>query len=287
MRVGLVGGRGYIGEFLQKELLQLSKIEQVQMWDKKKSGDTLYMDLEHLENFDFSNLSQVDCIIILAAVSSPDVCARDFESSWRINVEGTITLISAAIERSIRVLFFSSDAVFGPDTNIFYEDSETNASTAYGKMKKVIEDTFKANSLFKAIRLSYVVSSSDRFIRYCLDCIKKGSTADVYHPFYRNCITVTNVVEIVVWLLLHWDTYSSWVLNAAGSELVSRLRLADELNRILEGRLQYLVRYPGDEFYTNRPAITQMKSKFLYELEIIPELSFSEAFRIEMQGVLE
>jgi dTDP-4-dehydrorhamnose reductase len=265
----------------------MQDVSHITILDKQEKDGIQYLDLEHADDFETETLDGTDYLVFLAAVSSPDLCEKDFGTSWKITVEGTRRFIRAALDKGIRVLFFSSDAVFGEDAGIFDEDSPTLAKTAYGSMKKAIEDEFRVDHAFKAIRLSYVVSSADRFIRYCLGCLERDEVAQVFHPFYRNCITVTTVVDIVEWLLNNWDGYPGWVLNVAGPELVSRLRLADELNRISQGRLRYSMVNPGQAFYANRPAITQMRSKYLYELGIIPEMSFTEAFRAEMQGVAQ
>jgi len=287
MNVCLVGGCGYIGGFLNRRLSGMKDVSRITILDKQDKDGIQYLDLEHADDFRTVAFDGLDYLVFLAAVSSPDLCEKDFNASWRINVEGTRCIISAALEKGVRVLFFSSDAVFGEDVEIFDEDSLTLGSTAYGRMKKAIEDEFRGMHGFKAIRLSYVVSSADRFIRYCLGCLDRDEEAQVFHPFYRNCITVTTVVDVVAWLLLNWDSYPGWVLNVAGLELVSRLRLADELNRISRDRLRYSVVNPGQAFYANRPAITQMKSKYLYKLGIIPKISIMEAFRLEMQGVTQ
>jgi len=184
------------------------------------------------------------------------------------------------------VLFFSSDAVFGDiPGHIYTEESETKGDTAYGRMKKAVEDRFLGHPLFKAIRLSYVASSGDHFVTYCLDCIRNGEAAEVFHPFYRNCTVLTDVVDIVLWFARHFDAYKPSVLNAAGPELVSRIRIADEINRVLGGRLLYTVTMTGDEFFKNRPRITQMKSLYLEPYNITEKGAFTEKIQKELRGV--
>ncbi len=181
------------------------------------------------------------------------------------------------------MLFFSSDAVFGDiPGQIYNEESETKAKTPYGCMKKAVEDEFKIVSCFKAIRLSYVASAKDRFISYCLSCIKSGKIADIYHPFYRNVIVVSDVVNTVVWFIQHWDEYKPFVLNVAGRELVSRIRIADELNRHLGGKLNYIISTPEDNFYKNRPKITQMESLYMKQYNILEDNTFTEKIKREL-----
>ena len=236
--------------------------------------------------FEYDGLKGIDYVIFTAAISGPDMCANEYDKCWNINVTGTSHFIREVIKRGVRVLFFSSDAAFGDiPGRIYDEDSETQAYTAYGKMKKAIEDEFKGSPLFKCIRLSYVASANDKFISYCLNCIRKGETAEIFHPFYRNCTTVCDVIKAIAWLLNNWSSYVPFVLNVTGTELVSRIRMADELNRYFGNKLKYVVTRPDDRFFKNRPQVTQMKSKYLYSLGIVDEQSFTEKFQKELSNI--
>ncbi len=285
MNVALVGSSGYIAGFMAKRLENETGIEKIVKIDRTEDADA-YLDLMQAENFNYDVLNEVESVIFTAAVSSPDKCASELELCRRINVTGTSRFIREAVDRGCRVIFFSSDAVFGDiPGEIYTEASPTMASTPYGMMKKSIEDEFKNETNFKAIRLSYVVSARDRFVSYCLDCMEKGATAEIYHPFYRNCISVSDVVNVVAWLLGHWAEFEPNVLNVAGRELVSRIRIADEMNRLFENRLHYSVLYPGERFYENRPRITQMQSIYLNRYKIIEDCSFTEKIKKEMEGI--
>lgn len=282
MKIAIIGSSGYIASFLMERFCGMKDTEILRI-DQTKDAD-LFLDLLNAEVFDYSALNDVDYVIFTAAISGPDQCASEFEKCWKINVEGTTVFIKNAIQRGCKVIFFSSDAVFGDvPGKIYTELSETKAQTPYGRMKKAVEDEFKANDKFKAIRLSYVVSAKDRFVKYCLSCIREEKTAEVFHPFYRNCITVSNVVDVVSWLINNWDTYEPWVLNVAGKELVSRVRIADELNRILGGKLRYSIISPSEEFYVNRPRITQMKSLYLNSYMILKDYNFTEKIQNEVE----
>lgn len=281
MKVAIVGSSGYIAGFLLDRFSKEKEIDLVLKIDQDESAD-VQLDLSDPRNFDYSLLDDIDFIVFTAAISSPDRCANDFEFCWNINVIGTSYFIGRAIERKCRVLFFSSDAVFGDiPGKIYTEKSDTSAVTPYGKMKKAIEDEFKTKSFFKAIRLSYVASAKDRFVSYCLECIKENKTADVFHPFYRNCIVVSDVVDVVMWFANHWDEYEDFVLNVAGKELVSRVRMADEINRLCKNKLSYTISTPDETFYRNRPKITQMTSLYLNRYKILEDDTFTEKIKKE------
>lgn len=283
--MALMGSSGYISSFLLQRFAADPSISSVLKLDQKENGIG-HINLAEPKVFDYSSLSKIDYVIFTAAISSPDLCAADFQNSWKINVDGTSIFIEEALKRGCRVLFFSSDAAFGGSPkDIFYENTLTRAETAYGKMKKAIEDRFFGNPGFKAIRLSYVVSSRDKFVSYCLNCIRNSETANVFHPFYRNCISVSDVIDAVVWLIKNWDLLRSPCLNIAGSELVSRVRIADEINRVFDGKLKYTISRPDNSFFVNRPAITQMGSLYLDEYDIIKRTNFTEKIQKELEGV--
>ena len=285
MKIAIVGSSGYIAKHLMKAFTTQLKDCEIVKIDMVGEVD-LPLQLTAPAEFDYDKLRGVDYIIFTAAISGPDMCANEFEKCWNINVTGTSYFIRETIKREIKVLFFSSDAAFGDiPGHIYDEDSETKAYTAYGKMKKAIEDEFKGSPLFKCIRLSYVASANDKFISYCLNCIRKGETADIFHPFYRSCTTVSDVIKAIIWLLNNWTQFNSFVLDVTGTELVSRIRMADELNRYFGNKLKYVVSKPDETFFKNRPVVTQMKSKYLYKLGIVEEQTFTEKFQKELQNV--
>lgn len=285
LKIALVGSSGYIAGFLLDKFKKEEHIESVLKIDQYADADA-FLDLSKAEQFDYSALTDIDYIVFTAAISGPDKCATEFDFCWQINVEGTKCFIHKAIERNCKVLFFSSDAVFGDiPGNIYTEESKTAATTPYGRMKKTVEDEFKTSLYFKAIRLSYVVSAQDRFVTYCLNCIMNNEIADVFHPFYRNCIVVSDVVNVVIWFSKHWNEYKPFVLNVAGKELVSRVRIADELNRLLGYRLKYKVSMQREEFFMNRPKFTQMKSLYMQEYHILEDKTFTEKIQKELEDI--
>lgn len=285
MNIAIVGSSGYIAGFIIERLKKENIVESILKIDQTDTADA-YLNLSEAEKFDYSVLDNIDFVIFTAAISGPDKCAEEYDFCWNINVTGTSYFIEKATEKNCKVLFFSSDAVFGDISGeIYTEKSETKAQTPYGKMKKAVEDKFKNNALFKAIRLSYVVSAKDRFVSYCLKCIEENKQADVFHPFYRNCISVSDVVNVVIWFINNWDKYEYFVLNVAGKELVSRLRIADEINRITGNRLKYTVSRPESDFYKNRPETTQMVSLFMKKYSILEDNTFTEKIQKELEDI--
>ena len=99
----------------------------------------------------------------MASISAPDICAREHERAWSVNVTGTSEFISRTIERGGRVIFFSSDTVYGECEDPFDESALCKPAGEYAEMKHKVERRFIENPSFKSIRLSYVFSREDKF----------------------------------------------------------------------------------------------------------------------------
>ena len=279
-RIIVIGNTGFIGS----SLIEYLKKRGYKVVTAGRKNADWYIDLENPDFADYDNFSSDDYVLFTAAISSPDKCQQDFQLCWQVNVDGTAEVIQAAIDKGAKVLFFSSDAVYSSDPlHVFDEESPIAPDFPYGKMKAIIEQRFAEYEEFKAIRLSYVVSKSDKYMHYLLKCADSGKEAEVFHPYYRNSITLSDVCKSVNWLIENWDIFPSQYLNLAGLELVSRIRIADELRRIND-RFCYTIVEPGEDFYLVRPPIIQMQSIYLYNYGIIECKSFSEAFQSEVRG---
>lgn len=278
MKVALVGSNGYIARHIMNaldnniEILKIDKQEEVAL------------DLIEADKFDYKMLDDVDYVVFTAAISGPDMCAEQYELCWNINVVGTERFIAEAIDRGCRIIFFSSDAVYGDiEGKVYDEYSIRNPNTPYGIMKKHVEDTFGHNLAFKAIRLTYVVSANDKFVSYCLGCAERGEQAEVFHPFYRNCTVVSDVIRTVKWLLYNWEQCEESYINVCGDELVSRLQIVDELNDILDNKIKYTIQKPPEHFFDNRPMITRVKSVVNKKYGIYKQDTFFEKIKREVE----
>jgi len=260
-KIALIGSTGYIGQEIVKTLIDT--VYCILQIDKQSTQEILHLDLNHPERFNYKQLSECQFVIFTAAISGPDFCATNYEESYLINVTGTKYFINKAFEQNCKVLFFSSDAVYGKDEKIFDESSQTNAFTAYGMMKKEVEDCFKNHPNFKAIRLSYVFSENDKFTRYLYSCLKSNQEVEIFHPFYRNVVMLNDLLYVINWLITNWDSFQNTFLNICGKELVSRIQMVDEFNRFNNPKIQYKIKIPEKEFFMNRPEITEVRSLYL------------------------
>jgi dTDP-4-dehydrorhamnose reductase len=275
----IIGASGYIGKRL---LLTASKLIPSSYGTSStgKNGLTVF-NLNSPLSFNYSSVNAGDVIFLTAAISAPDACAHDFEHSWGINVVGTSEFIDRITSRGARVIFFSSDTVFGERCDSFDETMKNMPAGEYAEMKAEIESRFSKNHLFKAIRLSYVFSKDDKFTKYLIACASQGMEAEIFDPFSRSIIYRDDVVDGALALAASWDAFPQKLINFGGPTVLSRLEYAECLRGEIVPNLQYKVTDPGEEFFKNRPRTIAMLSPILPILLGRPARTLAESARIE------
>lgn len=278
MRLLIVGASGYIGE----PLLECSK-SVCNAYGTSSSNATglLPLRLERPDDFDYGLIQPTDIVLLSAAISAPDICAREHARAWAVNVSGTSEFITQVISRGARVVFFSSDTVYGERSDTFDETAASQPAGEYAEMKSEVEKRFLGNPLFKSIRLSYVFSREDKFTKYLSGCAERGEEAELFHPFYRAIVHRDDVVEGALALAKRWEEFPQQVINFGGPEVLSRIDFAECLKSAALPKLRYRVTAPGDDFFKNRPRIIAMSSNILPELLGRPSRRLLEAAQIE------
>lgn len=259
----IIGASGYIGKHMYN---RASKFNRVYGTTTTGGNGLLLLRLENPKEFDYQIIQSTDVIFLTAAISAPDVCANEHAYAWKINVTGTSEFINKVIGRGGRVIFFSSDTVYGERDDKFDERSPSSPAGEYASMKHEVEKQFLGNPQFKTIRLSYVFSQDDKFTRYLSTCAKSGEEAELFHPFYRAVVHRDDVIEGALALAQRWNEFPGSIINFGGPEVLSRIEFAKILQEKAFPRLRFRVREPGSEFFKNRPKVIRMASPILASL---------------------
>lgn len=148
MKVLVVGGAGYIGSHVVKELMKAG--HKVTVFDNLSSGllqnlfpenDFIAGDILHPENLDAAFTRGFDAFIHLAAFKAAGESMIAPEKYSVNNITGTLNLMNAAVKHGcLHMVFSSSAAVFGePQYLPINEEHPKNPENYYGFTKLEIE----------------------------------------------------------------------------------------------------------------------------------------------------
>jgi len=277
-RFFIIGATGYIGQKLYSKCLSLD-IDVVGT-SSKDLKNFLYLDLADTKKSTISFHSS-DVIFFTSSISSPDLCENQNSYARNVNITGTSEVIKVALGAGAKVIFFSSDTVYGEMESDFKEGENPNPYGAYAEMKQTVESLFLGNPLFKSIRLSYVFSKEDRFSDYLVNCANNNEEAEVFHPFFRSIIFRDDVIQGVLALATRWDEIPEKIINFGGPEVLSRIDLAKCLIRTSLTELTIRIVEPEPVFFKNRPRVIAMKSPVLERILGRKLLTLCDASRLE------
>ena len=231
--------------------------------------------------YDFDTLKMGDTVAFCAAISEPSVCANQFQDSLRVNVTSTGDFIYEALKRGCKVIFLSSDAVYGNVLGEFDEEEKVDPLGVYAEMKAVVEKRFLEYPLFKVLRLSYNFFKEDRFTTYLRNCAEEGATAEIFDPFSRSVVHRDDTVDAIIALYNNWDVCEESVINCGGPETLSRVEFSKILKDTVLKDLKTKMVTPNEKFYNDRPAIVSMRSNHLEEVLGRPARSIQDAVTLE------
>lgn len=263
VRVFIIGSNGYIAKRL---IDNFPKYWDYNLVSSKPFGEEIYLNLESPYEFDYNSICTDDFIILLAAISSPDVCENRYKYAYKINVIGTKIFIENCLERGAKVLFFSSDTVYGKQDYKVNENSVCKPLGAYGQMKYEIESDFKKDKNFKVFRLSYVFSKNDKFMKYLKNCSICLENADVFHPIYRNVVYIGDLINAIINIINQWKDWENKIFNICGPQLLSRIDLTNIYIKNVDNKLEYIVTNPTKNFFKARPEKIETNSLYLQRL---------------------
>ncbi len=265
-KVLIVGKSGYIagalGDFLETNTNNIIKYS-----SSSNVHSDIKLNLQNMNDFNYKQIEDIDVVYMLAGISSPDFCSEQQKLCREINVIGTKKFISVCLKHQKKVIFASSDVVYGQKEKAVDEQTMTYSPIGiYGQMKQEIEEYFQNDKNFKSTRFSYVFSRDDKFTKYLYECEKNNTKASIFHPLKRSIISLSDVLTSLAELPNLWDKIESPFVNFCGHELISRLDIAKSIQRLCLPQLKYEVVKPSTSFYEARPETINMKSIFLKKI---------------------
>lgn len=171
-----------------------------------------------------------DAILHLAAISSPAVCEKQVDHSYRINVVVPTLLAEYCRTQRIPFVFTSSDMVFDGQHAPYGPYDYTRPISIYGKEKAEAEDrvltVYREATIARLPLLYGLTPGGTNFMQQWLRNWSKGQTVQAFTDEIRSAVSATDAVR-GLFMLLNKRLAHIWHLG--GLQAVSRFTFAQAL----------------------------------------------------------
>ena len=144
----LLGGSGTLGS----RIIKSKKFSKLKYPNKKKLNI-----LDKREILNFLNKNKINMILHCAAIARVRDCELNKKQAKRVNIDGTKNIIESInkINKNIKLIFISSDAVYPSTKGNYKETDKLSPYNVYGKTKVEGEKIVKRLKNFIIIRTRF------------------------------------------------------------------------------------------------------------------------------------
>jgi dTDP-4-dehydrorhamnose reductase len=210
-----------------------------------------------------------DLILHLAAITNLRFCEQNKEIAHATNYGITEVLTRACLEFGTRMIFFSSDYVFGKYDNFWQEDNPPCPTTQYGIDKAASELLIQERlSNYAIVRTAQLYGFAGDFV----SLVCKALTSNQEFIAFANLVNCpTWIGDLLPMLNKIINNGSKGIFHCVGPEALSRYQYACEIAKAFYLDISY-IKPVNLNFSTDiRPPVVRLNGAFTYEsLQVHP-----------------
>ena len=202
-----------------------------------------------------------DWIVHCAAYTSVDWCEDHETEAWRLHVDASRTLAETACENKARLIYISTDAVYGSEHGNHSEDAETKPVNAYARTKlageQAIQTVMPEALIVRTTIYGWNFQPKHSLAEWILSELEAGRSINGFDDVLLSPILVNDLSEA---LLIAMDRDLKGLYNIGGSEACSKYVFAVHLAEVfgLDSALIRCSRIRDVSFRAPRPYNTSM-----------------------------
>jgi dTDP-4-dehydrorhamnose reductase len=222
----ILGSNGLLGQNLVKTFQDKYKLvtasKEVKTYIPESNLEYFTIDLtQRRETRDLLNKVSADIIINTAAFTNVDLCEKNEEKCWAVNVRSVENIIEGTENTKTVLVQLSTDYVFNGKHSPYHENSETEPLGVYGRSKLAAENIIKGCPLeYQIIRTQVLFGTGNEirpnFVTWVIEQLKNNNRIKVVNdqigsPTYVPdlCTGISNLLKKRAYGVFHISSESS------------------------------------------------------------------------------
>jgi dTDP-4-dehydrorhamnose reductase len=209
MKILITGSNGLLGQKLVEYLESVPEITCIATSRGKRRFQTTASNVvyESMDILQFSHVKRIiekhqpEVLINTAAMTQADLCEKNKELCYLVNVEAVKKIVEYCGSRDIHFIQLSTDFVFDGKAGPYNENNTPNPVNFYGESKylaeQIVMNTFCSSTVIRTILVYGITPNMNRsnIVLWVKNKLEKGEQIQVVNDQVRNPTLVEDLVS--------------------------------------------------------------------------------------------
>ena len=235
----IVGGSGFIGYYLHRELIK-SKKKVISTYNINKIEEEKFIQLDITNKNEITKIIEKikpNTIIYAAGLTDVDLCENNHKLAKSINCNGIKNIIESTKKFKSKIIYISTSAVFDGKKKVFLESDKTNPISYYGKSKLEGEKIVQNSGLpYTIIRTDqpYGWKKKWHHTNSVLRVLENLSKEEKYNEIVDWHNTATFVDDIIIVIKKILNKNINGIFHVVGTDFKSRVEFAQIVAEVFD-----------------------------------------------------
>lgn len=261
MKIGIIGGSGFIGRHLYCELkntgLHNTKVFDVVRHSQVNEQDFYYLDVLDLDLPD-DFFREFDIIFFKVGLMGPALSFENAPRYYDINLKSVLYIVGKCIKSNVgQFVFDSTESVFGTGDNTpFKEYQQPNPCSVYGATKAICEHYLRYlathnNINIGILRYPRIISTTqENIFKAMFNKVKSGEKITVSAGGKKK-FDLVHIDDVIKWNLWFVDHSGSFTLHVTSGLEVSLEEIIHRMSEMINNGKKYRNLFKSDDHSWN------------------------------------